>query len=90
MAADARHESATPVSRDRAQHCDVAVSASNERDQRDGPGSPCLIEHWFDSLADAKAAIEDGRVDYNRVRPHSSLRGAAPEQFAKITRELTG
>ena len=45
----------------------------------------CLNEHWFVSLADAKAAIEDWRIDYNRVRPHSSLDGATPEQFATIT-----
>jgi putative transposase len=45
----------------------------------------CLNEHWFVSLADAKAAIEDWRIDYNRVRPHSSLDGATPEQFAKVT-----
>src|SRR5215472_18410650 len=45
----------------------------------------CLNEHWFISLADAKAAIEDWRIDYNRVRPHSSLEGATPEQFAKVT-----
>ena len=29
----------------------------------------CLNEHWFISLADAKAAIEAWRVDYNTVRP---------------------
>ena len=44
-----------------------------------------LNEHWFVSLADAKAAIEAWRVDYNTVRPHSSLDGATPEQFARIT-----
>jgi putative transposase len=44
----------------------------------------CLNEHWFVSLADAKAAIEVWRVDYNTVRPHSSLDGATPNQFAKI------
>ena len=33
----------------------------------------CLNEHWFISLADAKAAIEAWRIDYNTVRPHSSL-----------------
>lgn len=48
---------------------------------RDG----CLNEHWFISLADAKAVIESWRVDYNTVRPHSSLDGATPEQFARIT-----
>jgi len=45
----------------------------------------CLNEHWFVSLADAKATIEAWRVDYNSVRPHSSLNGATPDQFARIT-----
>jgi putative transposase len=44
----------------------------------------CLNEHWFVSLADAKATIETWRIDYNAVRPHSSLDGATPEQFARI------
>jgi len=34
----------------------------------------CLNEHWFVSLADAQAAIEAWRVDYNTVRPHSARR----------------
>jgi putative transposase len=50
----------------------------------------CLNEHWFVSLADAKAAIEVWRVDYNTVRPHSSLDGATPNQFAKIAEGLAG
>ena len=45
----------------------------------------CLNEHWFVSLADAKAVIEAWRVDYNTVRPHSSLAGRTPEQFAALT-----
>ena len=45
----------------------------------------CLNEHWFVSLADAKTAIEAWRVDYNSVRPHSSLAGRTPNQFAAIT-----
>jgi putative transposase len=44
----------------------------------------CLNEHWFVSLAEAKAAIETWRLDYNTVRPHSSLDGATPHQFARI------
>ena len=45
----------------------------------------CLNEHWFVSLADAKAAIEAWRIDYNTVRPHSSLADRTPEQFARIS-----
>ena len=36
------------------------------------------------SLADAKATIETWRIDYNTVRPHSSLDGTTREQFARI------
>jgi putative transposase len=45
----------------------------------------CLNEHWFVSLADAKAVIEAWRIDYNHVRPHSSLAGRTPDHFAAIT-----
>jgi putative transposase len=45
----------------------------------------CLNEHWFVNLVDAKDAIERWRVDYNTVRPHSSLNGATPDQFARIS-----
>jgi putative transposase len=45
----------------------------------------CLNEHWFVSLADAKATIEAWRIDYNTVRPHSSLAGRTPDQFAAIS-----
>jgi putative transposase len=45
----------------------------------------CLNEHWFISLADATAAIEAWRVDYNTVRPHSSLAGRTPDQFAALS-----
>ncbi len=44
----------------------------------------CLNEHWFVSLVDAKAEIERWRVDYNTVRPHSSLDQATPDHFARI------
>jgi len=45
----------------------------------------CLNEHWFVSLADAKAAIEAWRVDYNTVRPHSALGDQTPDHFATTT-----
>ncbi len=44
----------------------------------------CLNEHWFVNLVDAKDTIEGWRIAYNTVRPHSSLNGATPEQFARI------
>ena len=42
----------------------------------------CLNVHWFESLEDARLTIEDWRVDYNEVRPHSSLGNLTPAEFA--------
>jgi putative transposase len=42
----------------------------------------CLNEHWFLNLDDARETIEGWRIDYNRVRPHSSLGYLTPEEFA--------
>jgi putative transposase len=44
----------------------------------------CLNEHWFRSLAEAKAIIEAWRHDYNHVRPHSSLGYKTPKEFIEI------
>ncbi|WP_146446539.1 integrase core domain-containing protein [Botrimarina colliarenosi] len=42
-----------------------------------------LDRHYrFLSLADAAEKIEDWRIDYNSVRPHSSLGGRTPKEFA--------
>lgn len=41
----------------------------------------CLNEHWFLTLDDARETIENWRLDYNRVRPHSSLGYLTPEEF---------
>jgi putative transposase len=43
----------------------------------------CLNASWFVSLADACRAISSWRLDYNRVRPHSSLGDLTPEEFAQ-------
>lgn len=43
----------------------------------------CLNEHWFESLADARSKIEAWRIDYNTVRPHSSLGNIPPAIYAK-------
>jgi len=43
----------------------------------------CLNEHWFLTMTRARRIIESWRIEYNTVRPHSSLGNIAPEQFAK-------
>ena len=43
----------------------------------------CLNEHWFMSLAHARAVIEAWRREYNDERPKESLGGLTPAQFAK-------
>jgi putative transposase len=42
----------------------------------------CLNQNWFVNLKDAREMIEAWRVDYNTVRPHSSLGYLTPEEFA--------
>lgn len=43
----------------------------------------CLNEHWFTSLAHARAVIETWRREYNEERPKGALGGLTPTQFAK-------
>jgi putative transposase len=42
----------------------------------------CLNQSWFVSLNDACRAIAKWRLDYNQVRPHSSLGDRTPEEYA--------
>ena len=42
----------------------------------------CLNENWFTSLDEAREILEAWRIDYNSVRPHSSLGYMTPEEFA--------
>lgn len=42
----------------------------------------CLNEHLFASLPEARQLIEDWRTDYNTNRPHTSLNGLTPVEFA--------
>ena len=44
----------------------------------------CLNQHWFLTLADARAKIDQWRVMYNHERPHSRLGYRTPEEFAEI------
>ena len=42
----------------------------------------CLNTNWFMNLKHARDIIEDWRIDYNQVRPHSSLKGRTPMEYA--------
>lgn len=42
----------------------------------------CLNENYFLNLDDAKIKIEAWREVYNEIRPHSSLGGLSPKEFA--------
>jgi len=42
----------------------------------------CLNSKWFESLDDARQALQAWRRDYNQVRPHSSLGDMPPSAFA--------
>ena len=42
----------------------------------------CLNEHLFQGLRDARRIIERWRADYNAARPHTSLGGLTPMEFA--------
>lgn len=43
----------------------------------------CLNEHEFTTLNEARAIIEEWRIDYNSFRPHRSLANQTPEEFAR-------
>ena len=48
----------------------------------------CLNTNWFINLKHAKEVIEDWRIDYNEVRPHSALNHRTPVEYAKLTAGL--
>lgn len=58
------------------QNCYIESFNSRFRDE-------CLNQHVFHHLAEARDLIEMWRDDYNRLRPHSSLNGLTPEEFAR-------
>lgn len=43
----------------------------------------CLNEHWFLAVHEARWEIETWRVDYDTIRPHSSLGNLTPAEFAE-------
>ena len=44
----------------------------------------CLNASWFHNLADARSKIGAWREEYNGERPHSSLAGRTPNEFAAV------
>ena len=49
----------------------------------------CLNQHWFFSLEEARRLIAEWLLDYNEARPHSSLDGMTPLEYAEANRGLT-
>ena len=47
----------------------------------------CLNEHLFANLNEARQIIEAWRIDYNTNRPHTSLKGLTPTEFAASPKE---
>ena len=45
----------------------------------------CLSMEWFRNRMEAKVVIEDWRIHYNDVRPHSSLNYKTPNEFKIIS-----
>ena len=44
----------------------------------------CSTQNWFVSLEEARRLIESWRIEYNQVRPHSSLGGQTPAEFGRM------
>lgn len=42
----------------------------------------CLNKHLFSNLRHARDLIEKWRIDYNHKRPHTSLDGMTPIEYA--------
>lgn len=49
----------------------------------------CLNDHYFNTLAHARAVIAAWRRDYNETRPHSSIGRIPPAEFAARHRQRT-
>ena len=47
----------------------------------------CLNEHLFRNMSHARQLIADWRDDYNHQRPHSSLNGMTPWEYANTIKD---
>lgn len=43
----------------------------------------CLDDHYFSTLFEARNIIENWRIEFNTFRPHRSLKGLTPEEYAR-------
>jgi len=43
----------------------------------------CLNSNWFGTIEEARSVIENWREEHNGFRPHSSLKGMTPLEFAR-------
>lgn len=46
----------------------------------------CLNEHWFSTLAEARAIVASWRRDYNENRPHSAIDYWTPAEYGALHR----
>ena len=74
----AQHRGVTPHLIDPGKPTQNAFIESFNGSSRD----ECLNTSWFKSLEDARRIVEEWRLDYNEVRPHSSLGGKTPVEYA--------
>lgn len=50
----------------------------------------CLGQHWFMDVDDARKKIEDWRLEYNEVRPHSAIDDRTPMSLIRQAPEKSG
>ena len=50
----------------------------------------CLGQHWFLDLDDAREKIEQWRIEYNEVRPHSAIDDRTPMSLIHPPRHVAG
>jgi putative transposase len=50
----------------------------------------CLGRHWFLDLDDAREKVEEWRIEYNEVRPHSAIGDRTPKSLIDRLQHETG
>lgn len=70
-----------PMQNRASRNCCAIVESLNGRFRDE-----CLNEHMFRNLPTARRLIEEWRMDYNAHRPHMSLGGLTPYEFATRSR----